>query len=216
MFARGLNLPHGPDRERVQTAGGREHALRGSEVRALATIGAFRVVAADDLRDDRGRPGDVRHGDLERLREAGLIRTVAPLDRTEPTSIVTLTEQGRALLESHRTPGVDRPQTFFDGAVKPRELSHDAQAYRAFVRTAERIQSDGGRIDRVILDYELKRDYQRFLQEAKPRARGQRWPADKNRGRNQGVGSRTRSPAGRRPAAVSRLPDRVRTSGRPP
>ena len=38
------------------------------------TIGAFRVVPADDLRDDVGRGGDVRHGDLERLRHAGLIR----------------------------------------------------------------------------------------------------------------------------------------------
>jgi DNA-binding PadR family transcriptional regulator len=181
VFARGLNLPHGPDRERVLAPGGREYALRGSEVRALATIGAFRVVAADDLRDDRGRRGDVRHGDLERLQEAGLIRTVAPLDHKEPTSIVTLTEQGRALLESHRTPGVDRPQTLFDGAVKPRELSHDAQAYRAFVRTAERIHTDGGRVDRVILDYELKRDYQRFLQEG-------------NRGRADSDGRPTRTP----------------------
>ena len=165
-FVRGLDLPHGPDRERVHTPGDDgEDTLRGSEVRALATIGAFRVVAADDLRDDQGRRGDVRHGDLERLRDAGLIRSVAPLNRSGRTAIVTLTEQGRKLLEHHRTAECERPQAFFSGAVKPRELSHDAQAYRAFVRTAERIQHEGGRVDRVVLDYELKREYQTFLQE---------------------------------------------------
>src|SRR6188474_3356102 len=98
VFMRGLDLPHGHDRE---------YALRGSEVRALATVGAFRVVAADDLRDDRGREGDLRHGELERLRDAGLIRSVAPLDRTQRTAVVTLTERGRELLEQHRTVGYE-------------------------------------------------------------------------------------------------------------
>ena len=54
VFTRDLDLPRGPDRERVWF---REHSvlLRGSESRALATTGAFRVVHADDLRDTRGQ-----------------------------------------------------------------------------------------------------------------------------------------------------------------
>ena len=81
-FTRDLDLPRGLERERVHVHGHDEdYQLRGSEVRALATIGAFRVVPADELRDDHGRSGDVRHGDLEHLRRSGLIRTVAPLDR---------------------------------------------------------------------------------------------------------------------------------------
>jgi DNA-binding MarR family transcriptional regulator len=179
-FVRGLDLPHGPERERVHAPGNDGYALRGSEVRALAIIGAFRVVAADDLRDDQGRRGDVRHGDLERLRHAGLIRSLAPLNRSQRTSIVTLTEQGRQLLEHHRIAGYERPQAFFSGAVKPRELSHDAQAYRAFIRTAERIRHEGGRVDRVVLDYELKREYQTFLQ-------------DRNRGRSDSDGRPSRT-----------------------
>jgi DNA-binding MarR family transcriptional regulator len=131
----------------------------------LATIGAFRVVAADDLRDDSGRPGDVRHGDLERLRDAGLIKAVAPLDRKERTVIVTLTDRGRELLESRRLNGDDSSHTFYSGAVKPRELSHDAQLYQAFLKTAERLRDEGARVERIVLDYELKREYQRFLQE---------------------------------------------------
>ena len=70
VFAQGLNLPRGSTAS-ASTLTIATIALRGSEVRALATIGAFSVVPPDDLRDDRGRAGDVRHGDLERLREAG-------------------------------------------------------------------------------------------------------------------------------------------------
>lgn len=39
------------------------------------------------------------------------------------------------------------------------------QIYRAHEHEAARLQERGGRVDRVVLDYELKRDYQRFLQE---------------------------------------------------
>ena len=166
VFTKDLDLPRGLERERVHVHSQREdYRLRGSEVRALATIGAFRVVAANDLRDDHGRPGDVRHGDLERLRAAGLIETVAPLDREERTVIITLTDRGREVLESHRARGSASGQTFYAGAVKNRELSHDSQLYRAFERTAERLRGDGARLERVVLDYELKREYQRFLQE---------------------------------------------------
>src|SRR6266487_5760105 len=90
VFTQGLALHRGLERERVH-AHDRDYQLRGSEVRTLATIGAFRVMPADDLRDDQGRGGDVRHGDLERLRSAGLIRTVAPFERDERTVLVTLT-----------------------------------------------------------------------------------------------------------------------------
>jgi DNA-binding MarR family transcriptional regulator len=163
-FTQHLDLPRGLERERVH-AHDHDYQLRGSEARALATIGAFRVIPAKDLRDDAGRPGDIRHGDLERLRSAGLIRAVTPLDREGRTTVVTLTERGREVLESHRKRG-DRSQqqTFYAGEVKPRELSHDAELYRAYLRAAERLQDEGSRVHRVVLDYELKREYQQFLQ----------------------------------------------------
>ena len=37
--------------------------------------------------------------------------------------------------------------------------------YRAYERAAERLERGGSRIERVILDYELKRDYHRWLHE---------------------------------------------------
>jgi hypothetical protein len=79
---------------------------------------------------------------------------------------VTLTEQGRNLLEARRRPGGEEPrQAFYAGVRKPRELEHDVQMYRAYLRSAERLTGRGARLRRVVLDYELKREYQGFLQE---------------------------------------------------
>jgi hypothetical protein len=165
VFVAGLDLPRGLDRELVRERTD-EYELRGSEVRTLATVGAFRVVPLEDLRDEGAR-SDRWHGDLERLRTAGLVRAVAPLSRhaEERTVVVALTERGRELLENHRRPDYPLRQSFYAGVVKPRELAHDAQLFRAYLRTAERLRDEGSRVQRVVLDYELKREYQTFLQE---------------------------------------------------
>ena len=166
VFREGLDLPRGRERERV-FVDEEIYELRGSEVRTLATIGAFRMVPADELRDDRGRPGDLWHGDLDRLRSAGLIRIIAPFDRDDErcSTIVALTDRGRELLDTHRTPDHEPRQQFYAGDVRARELSHDAQLYAAYERAAERLLEYDVRIQRVVLDHELKRDYQRFLHE---------------------------------------------------
>jgi len=164
VFTSGLDLPRGLERERVYVHE-HEYELRGSEARALATIGAFRVVPASDLRDDQGRRGDVRHGDLERLRDAGLIRRIAPAEGQRRTALVTLSERGRDLLESHRQPDQEPAQRFYAGPSKSRELTHDAQLYRAYLRSADRLHAQGARVHRVVLDHDLKRDYQAFLQQ---------------------------------------------------
>ena len=73
VFARGLDLPRTDARERV-TVKDRDYDLEVSEVRSLATIGAFRVV---DSRDLDATPG-ARQGDLERLRDLKLVEVLAP------------------------------------------------------------------------------------------------------------------------------------------
>jgi DNA-binding MarR family transcriptional regulator len=106
----------------------------------------------------------VWHGDLQRLVEQGLVeRTTVTVNR-EPTAIVALTREGRDLLNGHQQPNEDRPQqTYYAGIVKPRELGHDAQLYRVFQAEAGKIEAAGGRVERVVIDHELKREYQRFL-----------------------------------------------------
>ena len=64
VFTRDLDLTRGPNRERVWIHE-QSVLLRGSEVRTLATVGAFRVAHAEDLRDGRGQPLDPRGGDSD-------------------------------------------------------------------------------------------------------------------------------------------------------
>jgi len=47
---------------------------------------------------------------------------------------------------------------------RARELAHDAQLYRAYLREADRLREQGAEIRRVVLDQELKREYQEWLQ----------------------------------------------------
>jgi hypothetical protein len=176
VFTRDVDLPQGRERQRVRV---RTHTcdLRGSESRTLATVGAFRVVPACDLRDSQGRPLDPRTSDLRHLRESGLVRTMPYLVGRTRTTLVILTERGRDVLEALRRKSPDgRAQAFHTGLRNPRELGHDLMVYRAYLRTADRIVEQGGRIHRIVLDDELKREYQQFLQAAnrgRPGSEGQ-------------------------------------------
>jgi DNA-binding MarR family transcriptional regulator len=140
--------------------------LNATDSRVLATVGAFRVVSERDLYDDLREDVDGARRSARHLEGDGLIRA-SPL--TMDDRAVVLTDRGRDLLESHRDHNPDRAreprQTFCAGLRKPRELTHDTQVYRAYQRADERLRADGGRVRRVVLDYELKRDYQRFLHE---------------------------------------------------
>jgi hypothetical protein len=218
VFTRDLELPRGHERERVW-ARDSDVTLRASEVRTLATVGAFRVVPAGDLRDGQDRPLDPHRGDLRHLRDAGLVETIPAIG--EDRALVVLTERGRDVLERHRWSSVHREelrwaavekefgdergvgdersrphepkprQEFYAGirsvrhtrfAVhRPRELTHDAQVYRAYLKDAERLREDGAFIRRVVLDHELRREYQQFLQE-------------RNRGKSDSDGRPDRTP----------------------
>jgi DNA-binding PadR family transcriptional regulator len=175
IAVRHVDLPSGPRREPVRVRG-RDYSLNGGQSRVLATVGAFRVVSSHDLEASFGRAGDHRSADLRHLRENGLIDTVPRPGHGD--RIVTLTERGRDLLEAQRRPGeggAGARQAFYAGVRKPRELEHDAQVYRAYREAAQRLTGRGSRLRRVVLDYELKREYQRFLQQ-------------RNRGRADGDG----------------------------
>jgi DNA-binding MarR family transcriptional regulator len=161
VFMRDLDLPDGRERELVHDRD-REYSLDESDARALSTIGAFRVVPEGDLRDPRDAAFDDRH-DLRHLEKQGLIERV-PLDGRDRAAV--LTDRGRSLLEAHRRDrDPDHRQAFYAGADRARERTHDAQLYRAYLKEAERLRNEDARILRVQLDRELKRDYQRFLQE---------------------------------------------------
>jgi hypothetical protein len=85
--------------------------------------------------------------------------------------LVTLTERGRDLLDAAQDRSLDHRQRFYAGFARRPEIAHDSHLHRAYEHAAERIRSGGGRIRRVVLDYELKRQYQCFLQEHNRRKR---------------------------------------------
>ncbi len=148
----------------------------------MATAGALRVVPADELRGPaEGR--NLLRKDLERLRDLGLVRTMPYVIGRERTTLVTLTEQGRSVLESaRRSRAGEAPQAFYAGIAKTRELAHDVRLHRAYLDASERLVEGGHRVHRVVLDHELKREYQAFLQAP-------------NRGRRNSTGRPQRDPA---------------------
>jgi hypothetical protein len=166
VFSRDLDLPRDRERELVHDRD-RHYRLNGSDVRTLSTAGAFRIVSERDLRDSL-EAFDVRDHDLRNLERQGLIERV-PVNGHERA--VTLTDRGRGLLDRHREGDSDHCQAFYSRADRPRERSHDVQVYRAYLKAAARLHDRDTRIVRVQLDRELKREYQRFLQE---RNRGDR------------------------------------------
>ena len=161
VFTKDLDLPRGRERRPVRERD-RVYEINGTESRMLATVGAFRVVAESDLHDGREDTGK----SLRHLECQGLIRS-SPLSSDDRA--VILTDRGRDLLEANRHEPQERSweprQTFYAGLRKLRELTHDSKVSRAYLRAEERLRESGGQVNRVVLDYELKRDYQRFLHE---------------------------------------------------
>jgi hypothetical protein len=76
-----------------------------------------------------------------------------------------LTKAGHSLLERHRDSHPERHQTFHAGLVRSREREHDLQVYRAYEKFEERLRERGAHVERVMLDHELKGEYQRWLHE---------------------------------------------------
>jgi len=154
-------LPRGEERERVEFRG-RAYSLNGAETRMLATVGAFRVLPTDDLTSGQGQHGS--RNDCRHLADQGLLSRETITDPHGSRHVVSLTREGKDLLDAHATSRPDgHRQAYYAGVVKPRELAHDVQLYRVFKDELAQIEREGGRVSRIVLDYELKREYQTFL-----------------------------------------------------
>ncbi len=146
----------------------REYSLRESEVRTLIELGKFRVVPTDDLarlgyRGDRAR----MENDVQHLRHQGLIeqRSIEGHE-SDSKQVLTLTKGGHKLLSRHNF--VPDGQAIYHGFVKPKEARHDADLYRLYHKVAREIDEVGGKVRRVVLDYELKQELYRKLSQVDP------------------------------------------------
>jgi len=139
----------------------RAQAIRESELAMLRDIGVFRSLALNDLTKYRYDGNDsAANRDLEGLSRHGLIRrrTTYP----ERTVYLTLTRQGHRLITGRQPRDAPR-QRFYHGFVKSRDANHDGSLYRLYQQERQRIERMGGRVDRVVLDLELKKSINRRL-----------------------------------------------------
>jgi hypothetical protein len=152
---RDLDLPRGEERELVAVRD-RVYELDGEDSRTLAAVGAFRVLPEHDL--------DIDHETLDHLHDEGLVETV---DLGDDERGLTLTRAGRDLLDSHSMDREDEPsQAFYAGVSREREIDHDSNLYATYRQEDARLRDEHGRLEirRVVLDHDLKREYQEFLQ----------------------------------------------------
>ena len=128
----------------------------GEDSRTLAAVGAFRVVPEHDL--------DIDHDTLEHLHDEGLVETV---DLGDGARALTLTREGRDLLESRSMERDESSQAFYAGVSRERELDHDSNLYATYQQEEARLRDEHGGLEirRVVVEQDLKREYQEFLQE---------------------------------------------------
>ena len=144
-------------------------SLREEEIKALGEIGRFRVLATRDLSGTvYGDRSSQLARDLRFLEQHGLVRVEsvnARRDgrggRTERLEVVTLTKAGRDV--ARQTGNLAQDQKLYARLVKPREVEHDTQIYRAYQKEARRIEESGGTNLRVRLDFELKSQIQKAI-----------------------------------------------------
>lgn len=136
---------------------GRTYRLRSSEIATIVELGKFRAVAREDLAEfvyggnhDRMRP------DLENLLRQGVVEMKSvPHEETGSRQLLTLTKSGHRFLTQTQRAG--KSQALYHGFTKPREAHHDADLYRLYQKAAGKIERQGGRNLRVVLDYEFKK-----------------------------------------------------------
>jgi hypothetical protein len=136
---------------------GQTYRLRHSEIATMVELGKFRAVAGKDLAEfvydgssERMRP------DIENLFRQGLVLVKSiPHEETGFRQLLSLTKRGHRFLTQTESAG--KGQAVHHGFGRPRDAHHDADLYRLYQRVFTKIEGQGGRNLRVVLDSELKR-----------------------------------------------------------
>jgi hypothetical protein len=144
------------------------YSLRDSEIHILSEVGKFRIVATKDLAQFAyNGDGSRVENDIENLARQGLVRQSSISDAEyNPVPVVTLTKEGHKLLSRGKVVPVG--QVTYHDLKKPKEAIHDADLYRLYHKAADEIEADGGKVVRVMLDYEMKHElYSRHARASK-------------------------------------------------
>lgn len=147
--------------------------LRPEEQKLIAETGRFRVLSIEDaVRTIYGGDKRALRTDLHFLHEKGVLSLDSVATRNDgrwlrprKIEVISLTQQGEHLARDVGAFPVE--QRLYHGMVKPREVEHDTQIYRAYLKEAEKIARTGGTSLRVELDFELKSKVYRAVHEAR-------------------------------------------------
>lgn len=145
----------------------------------LMEVGRFRIVSARDLVRYRyaGDEGQFEE-DVRVLRDGGLVerKRAAHPESTRACDVLVLTPKGVDAARRATKRG-NSAQAFYAGFVKPTEIRHDVGIYRMYQQEKTRIESEGGRVTRIVMDFEIKK---RLMSELNKRGEDPRDPARKS------------------------------------
>jgi hypothetical protein len=136
-----------------------DNGLSRDQLSTLREVGTFRAVQEEDLLRHRygGHNAEMQQ-DLRDLREKGLVKQVDIRSDKQTVRVVVITREAKRKLDKQgrdRGFGVNR-QMYHHGLVKRSEIAHDSRLYSMYNAEKERIETEGGTVARVVLDYELK------------------------------------------------------------
>jgi len=133
------------------------YGLSDRERATLREVGRFRTIDAEALSKYRypGKPAAFQK-EIARLQQRGLLlrRSISVGKQRDTLVIVALTEEAARLVRQDAQGPPD--QAIYAGFVKPAEVPHDAAIYDMYQSEAAQLDAQGGKIRRVVLDYELK------------------------------------------------------------
>jgi hypothetical protein len=144
------------------------YGLSERERGTLREIGRFRTIDAETLFKYRyaGKPAAFRQ-EIAGLQQKGLLqrRSISVGKNRDTLIIVALTKEAAKLVRQDSQ--LPENQAVYAGFVKPAEVPHDAAIYEMYQSEAAQIEAKGGKIRRVVLDYELKKEVYSKLAKAR-------------------------------------------------
>jgi hypothetical protein len=163
------------DRRELVRFRNRSYWLKADDLTTMREIGRFRTLAEADLAhfQFQGNASRMEY-ELQNLAGQGLIRRhIVGKETARGFRACVLTGAGKRLLDdlSDRSAvdGAVRQHLYAD-LKKPTEAFHDTAIYRMYQAESQKIRSSGGRIRRIVLDYELKQKVYAPLARARQQA----------------------------------------------
>lgn len=164
----------------------RNYQITESQLSTMADIGTFRAVNLKDLTAVRygGDEKQALHEVNNLLRQRLLRRSTSQPGKA---IALTLTREGHRALRTRNKSEMNDGQVYYEGFVKAREAEHDTAIYRLYQKEAQEIAQSGGRVTRIVLDFEIKKSLNRQLARLRSFPEGERTERKAEIAKNHGL-----------------------------